>query len=223
MFHASDAHNNSTLHGRNFCPHLADEKNPGKKHWSERRLSLGFQWTANHTQKNVAFILQRLQWSSPKFARFITPPSLFHSALFIPGLGGAGPADTWRAASQHRVGAPHSKGPAECRLWSHTVFLSCPGANMLFYKYRKPCKKKLYLLGKGCGGKASYPTTSDSAQCPGCGAECRRTCAHTQFQSWATVSTAYAVWTSWSISTALIYIDSGPFTYIGFGEEWKHV
>lgn len=112
-----------------------EARNTGQKDGSH----LDFNGQPTTSRKNLAFIVQRLQWSSPKFARFITPPPPFHSALFIPGAGGAGPADTWRAASPHRVGAPHSKGPAECCLRSHTVFLSRPCANMLLYKYRKPC------------------------------------------------------------------------------------
>ena len=53
--------------------------------------------TANHTQKNLAFILEHLQRSSPKFSQstptlLLTPPS--PGGLSIPGTGGAGPTDT---------------------------------------------------------------------------------------------------------------------------------
>lgn len=104
--------------------------------WQMRKLrqetqirKMTLTWTSMESQphpEKLGFYSSTPAMILPKFARFITSPPPFHSALFIPGVGGAGPADTWWAASQHRVGAPYSKGPTECCLWSHTVFLSRP-------------------------------------------------------------------------------------------------
>lgn len=53
--------------------------------------------TANHTQKNLAFILEHLQRSSPKFATFTftlipTPPP--YSGPAYSRMGDSGPIDT---------------------------------------------------------------------------------------------------------------------------------
>lgn len=111
IFHTSDPHNNSMLSGRNFCPHLADEKIEARNTGQKDDSHLDFNGQPNTPRKTWLLFFNAcndphpgLQDSSPLLLPSTQPCSFLGWELLGLLLPGRLP--------QRRVGgAPHSKGP----------------------------------------------------------------------------------------------------------------